>query len=493
MLFNTFEFAVFFAIFLLFFFATPPRARPVVILAASYIFYAGWRASFLLLLIFTTLVDYTSALVIDTTPNPRLRKAALMASLTINFGLLGSFKYLDFLLHNIVGAAGLFGAHLPPLAVNLILPVGISFYTFQSVGYTLDVYNRRFPAERNLLFYAVYVAFFPQLVAGPIERASHMIAQYKAQRPTSPTRIVSGLWLVGWGLFKKMCIADMAAPIVNGVFSDPTSFNGSYTLIATILFSLQIYCDFSGYSDIAIGVARMVGIDLMINFRQPYFSTNLTDFWRRWHISLSTWFRDYLYIPLGGNRTTVPRWAGNTLFVFGVSGLWHGANWTFLLWGVWHGVAIVLEDLVRRVQRAPARIRFAGVPAPIVATQVRGNGVTSSAIGLAYTLAIVLVGWVFFRARTLSDAIYILTSWTRLGPISYGTFKILGLPSVEIATLVVNIIVLIVVDAHLRLRATKNEAIRNKGVLSMLGALLLFYEIFLFGSLGSHDFIYFQF
>ncbi len=270
MLFNSFEFIVFFATFCILFFSTPRRARAVVLLIGSYIFYAGWRPSFLLLLLFTTFVDYFSALAIDTARSPLVRKAALATSLTINFGLLATFKYLDFLLSNVVGAAGFFGVELPPLALNLILPIGISFYTFQSVGYTLDVYNRRFPAERNLLYYALYVAFFPQLVAGPIERAAHMIAQYKAQRATSPERIATGLWLVGWGLFKKMGIADIASPFVNGVFADPAAYNGSYTLIASLLFALQIYCDFSGYSDIAIGVARIMGIDLMINFRQPY-------------------------------------------------------------------------------------------------------------------------------------------------------------------------------------------------------------------------------
>ncbi len=355
MLFNSFEFAIFFASFLLLFFSAPKRARPVVTLVASYIFYAGWRPSFLLLLLLTTIVDYTTALVINSARNKALRRAALATALTINLGILFSVKYLDFILSNIVGAAGFFGVELPPLTLNVILPIGISFYTFQSVGYTLDVYNRVFPAERNLLYYALYVAFFPQLVAGPIERASHMIAQYKAQRATSADRIASGLWLIAWGLFKKMCIADVVAPFVNGIFQNPSSFNGSYTLLASALFALQIYCDFSGYSDIAIGIARIVGIDLMINFRQPYFAASLTDFWRRWHISLSTWFRDYLYIPLGGNRTSRPKWVRNTLLVFGVSGLWHGANWTFLFWGLWHGLAIVAEDLFRRIRSTAKR------------------------------------------------------------------------------------------------------------------------------------------
>jgi alginate O-acetyltransferase complex protein AlgI len=496
MLFNSFEFAVFLTTFLILFFSAPRSTRPILLLIASYVFYAGWRPSFLILLLLTTFVDYFSALTIDVARRHSVRKAALIVALTINLGLLCAFKYLDFILSNITGAAGFFGFNSSPLALNLILPIGISFYTFQSVGYTLDVYNRRFPAERNLLYYALYVAFFPQLVAGPIERASHMIAQYKAQRSTTPDRIASGLWLAGWGLFKKMCIADVASPFVNGIFATPTSFNGSWTLIASILFALQIYCDFSGYSDIAIGIARIMGIDLMINFRQPYFSSSLTEFWRRWHISLSTWFRDYLYIPLGGNRTARPLWVRNTLIVFGVSGLWHGANWTFLIWGLWHGWAIVLEDMVRRIRpaRIPAALGAAPAPTALTVTEVRfGTGVISRTLSIAYTLAVVLIGWVFFRARNFTDAFYILKSWTALGPLSYGTFKIMGLPSVEIAELFANIVLLVIVDGLTATRSRMLERFHDNLLLSTVCALVLFYDVILCGAFGSYDFIYFQF
>ncbi|WP_395697857.1 MBOAT family O-acyltransferase [Methylocella sp.] len=497
MLFNSFEFVVFFSVFTLLYFSTPRGGarRPVLLLIASYLFYAGWRPSFVLLLMLTTLVDYTSALVISQARSQLTRKVALAAALTINLGILGACKYLDFVLASFVGTVGFFGVEMSPLAVNLILPVGVSFYTFQSVGYTLDVYNRRFSAERNLLYYAIYVAFFPQLVAGPIERAQHMIAQYKAQRMTSPERIATGLWLVGWGLFKKMCVADLAAPFVNGVYADPSAFNGSYLFIASCLFALQIYCDFSGYSDIAIGVARIIGVDLMINFRQPYFATSLTNFWRRWHISLSTWFRDYLYIPLGGNRVARPAWVRNTLLVFGVSGLWHGANWTFIIWGLLHGAAMIVEDLVRRAKgplRQPVAVG-AEVVAPVTRTQPRPLAVGGAALGFAYTLTVVLVGWVFFRARSFSDAIYILGSWTRPGPISYGAFKVLGLPSVEILTLAISVVILIVVDALLSRGSKIFLSARRSWVLSIGGAVALFYFLILFGAVGSHDFIYFQF
>lgn len=495
MLFNSFEFAIFFLAFLALYFGSPRTIRPVVLLIASYVFYAAWRPSFLALLILTTLVDYTTALVIDGSKSIVWRRLALVTALTINLGVLLAVKYLDFLLSNIVGVAGLAGIELTPLALNLVLPIGISFYTFQSVGYTLDVYNRVLPAERNILYYATYVAFFPQLVAGPIERAPHMIAQYRAPHRTTPDRIASGLWLAGWGLFKKACIADAVAPFVNGVFASPSSFEGSYTLLASVLFTIQIYCDFSGYSDIAIGIARMIGVDLMINFRQPYFSSSLTEFWRRWHISLSTWFRDFVYIPLGGNRTSRPKWVRNTMLVFGISGLWHGANWTFLVWGLLHGAAIVCEDLLRRMRiRSKPRVAVSvGAAAAITATEVSGQSVGSRVLGPVYTLAVVLVGWVFFRAQTFSDALYILGSWLHPGDLRYGTLKTLGVSSVEILEITFNVMLLITVDCLIVFWRPFLNSCHQNPFLSTSAAVILTYDIALCGAFGSFDFIYFQF
>ena len=491
MLFNSFEFAIFFAIFLVVFFTAPKRIRPVVLLLASYIFYGAWRASFLALLLLTTIVDFTTALVMQHAKTEFWRKVALATALTINFGILFSVKYLDFVLTNLFEAAHIMGLAISPFTLGLILPIGVSFYTFQSVGYSIDVYKRVLPAERNFLYYALYVAFFPQLVAGPIERASHMIAQYKAMRSTTPERIASGLWLMGWGMFQKTCIADAVSPFVSGIFANPTAYNGSYTLLASILFSIQIYCDFAGYSNIAIGVARIIGIDLMINFRQPYFSTSLTDFWRRWHISLSSWFRDYLYIPLGGNRTTRLKWVRNSLLVFGVSGFWHGANWTFIVWGLLHGIAIVIEDLLRR--RSRNRPASPNVPAQQTTTYPRANSRAVRALGWIYTLCVVVVGWVFFRSKNFTDAIYVLTSWFHLGPISYGTFKTLGLPSVEILGIALNIAVLFFFEAIFVLRPDWLANARRKLVWSTPAAVCLVYDIALLGAFGSFDFIYFQF
>jgi D-alanyl-lipoteichoic acid acyltransferase DltB (MBOAT superfamily) len=489
MVFNSFEFLIFFCAFLLVYFASARIIRPIILLIASYIFYAAWRPSFLALLVLTTLVDYATALIIDSTKSAFTRQVAFVTALSINFGVLFSVKYLDFILSNIVGAGKFFDLELPPLAVNFVLPIGISFYTFQSIGYTIDVYNRKIPAERNLLFYAIYVAFFPQLVAGPIERAAHMISQYKAQHPTSPDRIASGVWLAGWGLFKKVCIADAVSPFVNAIFAEPTLYNGSYTLLASILFALQIYCDFSGYSDIAIGIARIIGIDLMINFRQPYFAGSLTEFWRRWHISLSTWFRDFLYIPLGGNRTSRLKWVRNTLTVFGISGLWHGANWTFLIWGLLHGTAIVGEDIVRRI-RTRTKTPVSGAITTTYPQKVRLSG---RVVGAIYTAAVVLVGWVFFRARSYSDALYILESWFRPGDVSYGTFKILGFSSIEIIETVINVTLLVVIDCIMAFRRELLFRCQNSALISLVSAVVLTYDIALWGTFGKFDFIYFQF
>ena len=277
---------------------------------------------------------------------------------------------------------------------------------------------------------------------------------------------------------------------MNGVYADPTLFNGTYTLIATVLFALQIYCDFSGYSDIAIGIARIMGFDLMINFRQPYFATSITDFWRRWNISLCTWFRDYLYVPLGGNRTTNPMWVRNIMLVFAVSGIWHGASWTFLIWGLWHGAALVIEHVVTR-WRAPARVSLSA--SALATTRISDVGVVGSSLGMAYTLVVVLIGWVFFRALSLHDALYILKSWTSFGPLSYGTFGMLGFASVEILVAATNVLVLLVVEILIVCQPDKLKSIRKNWVLAPLGAVVLFYDIFLFGAFGHHEFIYFQF
>ena len=481
MLFNSFEFFAFFGAFLLVYFASPFRFRPWILLVASYIFYMSWEPKFVLLLLLTTLVDFSTARVMADSDKPRVRRMAMVTALVINFGILIVLKYGKFLVDNADAVAQAAGVNAHWDMARFVLPVGISFYTFQSVGYTLDVYFRKTPAERNLLDYAQYVAFFPQLVAGPIERANHMIGQFKARHYFRAENVSPALWLIGWGLFKKMCVADQVAPFIASVYSRPGQFSGSYTLLATVLFAVQIYCDFSGYSSIARGVARLFDFDLMVNFRQPYFSRSLSEFWGRWHISLSTWFRDYLYVPLGGSRTSRERILRNVLIVFVVSGIWHGASWCFAVWGLLHGIGLVIERILRwqgldgiRLQSATGR--FLG-----------------GAAGWTATMAVVLVGWVFFRANTLADAWTVLQSVRHFTPLDYSVFKVLGFTSFEILLTVLFIPLVFVVEWFVgQDRWQDVDQIVGPRKSIALGVLLA-YSILLFGVFGRHEFIYFQF
>ncbi|MFB9265479.1 MBOAT family O-acyltransferase [Bradyrhizobium erythrophlei] len=476
MLFNSFEFCGFFIAFLAVFFLLP-RGQPFVLLIGSYIFYISWRPSFALLLALTTIVDYTTALMMARARTEAGRKAAMVIALSINLGVLGTVKYLDFLISNALGLIGLLGYAVPDYALGLILPLGISFYTFQSVGYTLDVYHRRVEAERDFLTYAQYVSFFPQLIAGPIERAAHMLPQFRRTHRLSYENVTSGLFLIGYGLFKKMCIADVVAPVVNGIYASPGQYAGAYQLIAAILFAIQIYCDFSGYSDVARGTARILGFDLMINFRQPYFATSLTEFWHRWHISLSSWFRDYLFIPLGGSRGGERMTARNLVIVFVVSGIWHGAAWTFVAWGALHGVCLVIERAVARVARPES---WLGEPARRL-------------VGWVWMMIVVLVGWMFFRSTSVAGAVSALRSLGDFGGVSYFTFKMLGLASVELVTLAVSLVILLIVDFHLAFRPQRLEVLGRSRWLSTGAGVALTYYVVLFGVFGRVEFIYFQF
>ncbi len=477
MLFNSFEFLAFFMTFLVVFFSLPSRAQPIVLLIASYIFYMSWRPSFGLLLGLTTVVDCMTALMMARARTEAGRKAAMIVALSINLGVLGTVKYLDFLISNVIGAAGLFGYVIPDYALGLVLPLGISFYTFQSVGYTLDVYNRKVEAERDFLTYAQYVSFFPQLIAGPIERAGHMLPQFRITHRFTYQNVTSGLFLIGYGLFKKMCIADVVAPVVNGIYANPAQYSGGYQLLAAVLFAIQIYCDFSGYSDIARGTARIMGFDLMINFRQPYFATSLGEFWRCWHISLSTWFRDYLFIPLGGSRGGERTTARNLMIVFAVSGIWHGAAWTFVAWGVLHGFGLVIERL------------FATIARP----EVWLGETSRRLLGWLWTMSVVLVGWVFFRSSSVANAFVTLRSLVDPGPISYFTLKMLGLASVELLMLAVSLTMLLIIDFHLAFRPQRLQAFGEMRWLSTGVGVAMAYYVILFGIFGHAEFIYFQF
>jgi alginate O-acetyltransferase complex protein AlgI len=477
MLFNSFEFALFFVTFLVVFFSAPARFQPYILLVASYVFYMSWRPSFAILLALTTVVDYTTALMMARARTETARKAAMLTALTINLGILGTVKYLDFMITNVVGVMGWLGYALPHEALGLVLPLGISFYTFQSIGYTLDVYHRRVEAERDFLTYAQYVSFFPQLIAGPIERAAHMLPQFRTTHRLTYDNVTSGLFLVGYGLFKKMCIADAVAPAITGIYASPADYTGTYQLVAAVLFAIQIYCDFSGYSDVARGTARIMGFELMINFRQPYFATSLAEFWHRWHISLSTWFRDYLFIPLGGSRGSERMVARNLIIVFVVSGIWHGAAWTFASWGALHGVCLVIERAVVRLAR----------PETWLAAPAR------RLLGWMWMMTVVLVGWVFFRSSSIAGALEALQSMGHLGGVSYFTFKMLNLASVELMMIAISLIILLVIDFHLAFRPQRLEELGRLRWLSTGVGIALAYYIMLFGVFGHVEFIYFQF
>ncbi|HEV2274147.1 MAG TPA: MBOAT family O-acyltransferase, partial [Acidobacteriaceae bacterium] len=415
MLFNSFQFLLFFVVVWLLFLATRGTPRKVVLLIASYYFYMCWSTRYIFVIWGITLIDYIAGLEIEKAQQQRLRRLYLGLSLFCNIGLLVFFKYFNFLLGSFAGATHLFGLRYDPPLLSIILPVGLSFHTFQAMSYTIEVYRRKVPAEKRLLEYALYVAFFPQMVAGPIERPNQLLPQFHREPKISPGKIRSGLAQALWGLFKKIVIADNVSEFVKLIYSAPSHYDGAALLLATTLFSLQIYCDFSGYTDMALGLARMMGYELVVNFRQPYFSRSIGEFWRRWHISLSTWFRDYVYIPLGGNRVSAPRHWFNLMATFVISGLWHGANWTFVAWGFLHGVYLIVAQTASpyaaRLGKAVGAERFPRL---------------LSASKIFVTFALVTLAWIFFRASTVGDAWFILAHLLPLGRLDPFVLKVGG-------------------------------------------------------------------
>jgi alginate O-acetyltransferase complex protein AlgI len=404
-LFNSVDFYLFFPVVTAGYFLLPFRFRWIWLLAASCWFYMAFVPVYILILGVTILVDYTAGIWIARSEGRR-RKWLLVASIVVNVGVLAIFKYLGFLNANLEALAHFLGWNYPLGPLHLLLPIGLSFHTFQSMAYTIEVYRGNQEPERHLGILALYVLFYPQLVAGPIERPQHLLHQFHEPKPADPANITSGLRLMAWGFFKKVVIADRLAHLTNPVYSDPQSFSGPMLALATVAFSYQIYCDFSGYSDIAIGTARLMGYRLMQNFDRPYHARSLADFWRRWHISLSTWFRDYLYIPLGGNRVARGRWYRNLMITFLVSGLWHGASWNFVIWGGLHGTYLVVSLMTARL-----RARVATAAAAIVGSW------PVEAFRLVVTFSLVSLAWIFFRAKTPADAWYIVSHLTS----GYGT------------------------------------------------------------------------
>ncbi|GAA4380062.1 MBOAT family O-acyltransferase [Hymenobacter koreensis] len=398
MLFNSFEFLLFFPVVTGLYFLLPHRFRWALLLLASCAFYMFFKPVYILILFGTIVIDYAAGIWIENSTTPQRRKALLLASIVANVGVLAVFKYFNFLNDSLTALTETLGTRNPVPYLSILLPIGLSFHTFQAMSYTFEVYRGRQPAERHFGIYALYVMFYPQLVAGPIERPQNMLHQFRQRHTFQYERVTAGLKLMAWGLFKKVVVADRLALFVDQVYNNPTDYQGLPLVVATVFFAFQIYCDFSGYTDIALGSAQVMGFSLMRNFNRPYVAGSIREFWGRWHISLSTWFRDYLYIPLGGNRVEKWRWYRNILVVFLVSGLWHGAAWTFVIWGALHGFyqvfGLVTEKMRHRLANATGLLRL-----PVL----------HRFLNLSSTFALVCFAWIFFRANTLADAQYIAT------------------------------------------------------------------------------------
>ena len=396
MLFNSLDFAIFLPIvFLLYWFVVQKNLKfqNALIVVASYVFYGWWDWKFLSLIIFSTVVDYLVGQKLRVEEKQSKRKVLLWTSIIVNFGFLGFFKYYNFFLENFVDAFSLFGMQINANSLNIILPVGISFYTFQTLSYTIDVYRKKLEPTKDFMAFSAFVCFFPQLVAGPIERATNLLPQFYKKRTFEYHKAVDGMRQILWGLFKKVVIADNCAEFANQIFNNSADMNGSTLVLGAIFFTFQIYGDFSGYSDIAIGTSRLFGFDLKQNFATPYFSRDIAEFWRRWHISLSTWFRDYLYIPLGGSRGSTWMKVRNTFAIFLVSGFWHGANWTFIIWGALNAIYF-LPLLLTNNNRKNLGVVAEGKLLPSF----------RELIAMLTTFTLTVFAWIFFRAENISHA-----------------------------------------------------------------------------------------
>jgi len=483
MLFNSIDYLIFLPVVVAIYFRTPARWRWACLLFASYVFYAAWKPGYLILIVLSTVVDYCAGIALDSPTLRWNRRLVLVGSLVSNLGLLFFFKYFDFFttsLNGIIASMGSSGT-LPTL--ELILPVGISFYTFQTLSYTIDVYRRERKAERHFGIFALYVSFFPQLVAGPIERSTHLLPQFQRTHRFEYARVASGMRLMLWGFFKKIVIADRLALLVNGVYAEPGIYPGPVLVLATLFFAFQIYCDFSGYSDIAIGTARLMGFDLMQNFRSPYFSQSLTEFWQRWHISLSTWFRDYLYIPLGGNRGSAARTRVNLMIVFLLSGIWHGAQWTFLLWGAFHGAVLVVER------------QFRGTP---FASRFGAGGRLGVVLRTSLCFVLVVFSWVFFRAASISQAFEIIARIPVDWHVAAAVRPFLqslpsDYPAGHLLISLCAMVPLLAIEFQIRQTSFSDWLEARPGLVRWLVYYGLFGMIALIGESGSNQFIYFQF
>lgn len=430
----------------------------------------NWKPVYAFLIFFSTIITWTAGILISQNKNKRLKKTVLVGSLVINLSILFTYKYLGFINDNLNELINFFNLRMEIPDFDILLPVGISFYTFQSVGYTLDIYRGDLKPEKHLGVYALFVSFFPQLVAGPIERAKNLLPQFHETKKFKIENFKTGMYLIIWGYFMKVVISDRIGMYVDATYNNLDLHNGTTLLISTIFFSFQIYCDFAGYSSIAIGAAKIMGFNLMTNFRRPYFSVNISEFWSRWHISLSTWFRDYLYIPLGGNRVSKPREYFNLFLTFLISGLWHGANWTFIIWGGLHGLFNSLQKFFKIDKLSFRKISY------------------QKFLFFALNFTLVIFAWIFFRANSVTDAFTIITKiFSQPGDIYIGSISTLMYGVFGLSILLFKEIREEFFPNRMKLLRSENDVISSFS-LSVLVVIILSIGVF-----NGGQFIYFQF
>ena len=471
MLFNSLIFLVFFPVVCIIYWVLPHKFRTIFLLIASYYFYMNWEPVFALLLLFSSFTTWICGKYIGKISEKKKKKIILVICLLSNLLILFIFKYADFVSQTINYFFEMTHVrmYIPPMGV--LLPVGISFYTFQALGYTIDVYRGKIEPAKNIIVFFTFVSFFPQLVAGPIERAKNLLPQFHFKHKFNPEIFIEGIKLMLWGYFMKLCVADRVSPYVDAVYNNYLQHNGSSLLLGTFFFSFQIFCDFAGYSMIAIGVAKCMNFELMQNFNRPYLAKSIKTFWRRWHISLSTWFMDYLYIPMGGSRCSLPRHLFNLFITFLVSGIWHGANWTFILWGAFHGTFLIFGVLINKF-----------FPKFTILPKVRGI------LGIVFTFILVMFTWVFFRANNITAAFEILNKiFTDPGNLYRGE----GIPDLLLGLFCIFLLVFKEIKDELNL---KIHFIHNKNnIVSTISMALMICFILLSAAFTGGAFIYFQF
>lgn len=478
MLFNSIEFAVFLPlVFVLYWFVTQHnlKLQNLLIVVSSFIFYGWWDWRFLSLLVFSASIDYFVGIALGKEEDEKKRKLLLWISISVNLGLLGFFKYYNFFAESFADAFTFFGQKLTVSSLKIVLPVGISFYTFQALSYSIDVYRKKLEPTHDAVAYFAFISFFPQLVAGPIERATHLLPQFYSKRTFDYAKAVDGMRQILWGLFKKIVIADNCALYANRIFDNYADYSGSTLLLGAVFFAFQIYCDFSGYSDIAIGTSRLFGFDLMQNFNFPYFSRDIAEFWRRWHISLSTWFRDYLYIPLGGSQGGTWMKVRNTFIIFAISGFWHGANWTFMVWGLLNAIYFLPLLLLDK-----NRVNTGSIAHGKILPSIR------EFFQISTTFVLTTIAWIFFRAKSIGSAVgYIKGIFTA---------SLLSVPKILPAATLMLLVVFILVEW---LQRNKQHALQLTGlkvpsILRWSAYYVIITIIIIFGG-QQQEFIYFQF